>query len=73
MARGRARLASASLPESGMHCMGRDEQDLYREAGLSSQAKLLLEVHKPGGGVVHHVLMPHADALLPRLQAYSVR
>ena len=45
----------------------RRTEHLYWEARPGGQAELLLEVHEPGGGVVHHILMPHADALLPRL------
>lgn len=49
--------------------VGREGPHLYGEAGLGGQAKLLLKVHQPGSRVVHYILMPHADALLPRLQA----
>lgn len=45
---------------------------LYWEARLCGEAELLLEVHEPGGGVVHHILMPHADALLPRLHPHKI-
>ena len=47
-------------------------QYLYGEAGLGGQAKLLLEVDQPRRGVVHHILMPHTDALLPRLHATQI-
>ena len=47
-------------------------QYLYGEAGLGGQAKLLLEVDQPRRSVVHHILMPHADALLPRLHATQI-
>ena len=46
---------------------------LYWEARLCGEAELLLEVHQPGGGVVHHILMPHADTLLPRLHPHMTQ